>query len=66
MREQETALLKLGELFRDQKNAQGVAEVITLSRSFMSSTAKAKTAKLSMHQLTSLLCNKWLNLPRML
>jgi hypothetical protein len=29
------------------RNAKGVAEVITLSRSFMSSTAKAKTAKLS-------------------
>ena len=28
-------------------NAKGVAEVITLSRSFVSSTAKAKTAKLS-------------------
>ena len=30
--------------FRD---AQGLAEVVTLSRSFLSSTAKAKTAKLS-------------------
>lgn len=29
------------------RNAKGLAEVITLSRSFMSSTAKAKTAKLS-------------------
>lgn len=28
-------------------NAAGLAEVITLSRAFMSSTAKAKTAKLS-------------------
>ncbi|KAA1479492.1 proteasome regulatory particle subunit [Dentipellis sp. KUC8613] len=46
VRHQETALVKLGELYRDQKNAQGLAEVITLSRSFMSSTAKAKTAKL--------------------
>ncbi|TFK63028.1 hypothetical protein BDN72DRAFT_848108, partial [Pluteus cervinus] len=46
LRDQENALLKLGELYRDQKNAQGVAEVITLSRAFMSSTAKAKTAKL--------------------
>jgi 26S proteasome regulatory subunit N6 len=48
LRDQESALIKLGELYRDQKNAAGVAEVITLSRSFMSSTAKAKTAKLSM------------------
>ncbi|KAI0064503.1 PCI-domain-containing protein [Artomyces pyxidatus] len=46
LRNQETALVHLGELYRDQKNAQGLAEVITLSRSFMSSTAKAKTAKL--------------------
>ncbi|THH13833.1 hypothetical protein EW146_g6436 [Bondarzewia mesenterica] len=46
LRDQETALVKLGELYRDQQNAQGLAEVITLSRSFMSSTAKAKTAKL--------------------
>jgi 26S proteasome regulatory subunit N6 len=46
LRDQETALVKLGELYRDQKNAKGLAEVITLSRAFMSSTAKAKTAKL--------------------
>ncbi|KAF5347989.1 hypothetical protein D9756_010151 [Leucocoprinus leucothites] len=46
LRDKETALVKLGELYRDQKNAQALAEVITLSRSFMSSTAKAKTAKL--------------------
>lgn len=46
LREQETALVKLGELYRDQKNAQGLADVITQSRAFMSSTAKAKTAKL--------------------
>lgn len=46
LRHQETALVSLGELYRDQKNAKGVSEVITLSRSFVSSTAKAKTAKL--------------------
>ncbi|KAJ4474675.1 PCI-domain-containing protein [Lentinula edodes] len=46
LRDQETALVNLGQLYRDQNNAAGVAEVITLSRSFMSSTAKAKTAKL--------------------
>ncbi|KAI1791724.1 PCI-domain-containing protein [Ganoderma leucocontextum] len=46
LRHQEAALVKLGELYRDQNNAKGVAEVITLSRSFVSSTAKAKTAKL--------------------
>ena len=66
LRHQESALVSLGELYRDQKyvtipapigaflilctlyrNAKGVSEVITLSRSFVSSTAKAKTAKLS-------------------
>lgn len=46
LRFQETALVKLGELYRDQNNAEGVAEVINKSRTFMSSTAKAKTAKL--------------------
>ncbi|KIJ45093.1 hypothetical protein M422DRAFT_29944 [Sphaerobolus stellatus SS14] len=46
-REQETALLKLGEIYRDQQNAEGLSEVILTSRAFMaSSTAKAKTAKL--------------------
>ncbi|GJJ07597.1 hypothetical protein Clacol_001800 [Clathrus columnatus] len=46
-REQEVALTKLGEIYRDEQNAAGLAEVILLSRSFMaSSTAKAKTAKL--------------------
>ena len=65
LKEQESALVKLAELYRDQKsvpkhpqipcgiltlsdrNANGLAEVITMSRAFMSSTAKAKTAKLS-------------------
>ncbi|KAH9900790.1 PCI-domain-containing protein [Cubamyces lactineus] len=46
LRHQEAALIKLGELYRDQSNAQGVAEVINLSRGFVSSIAKAKTAKL--------------------
>ncbi|KAI9568264.1 PCI domain-containing protein [Boletus coccyginus] len=46
LRDQEAAMIKLAELHRDQRNATGLAEVITLSRSFMSSTAKAKTAKL--------------------
>ncbi|KAH9848842.1 PCI-domain-containing protein [Lenzites betulinus] len=46
LRHQEAALVKLGELYRDQNNAQGVAEVINLSRGFVSSIAKAKTAKL--------------------
>ncbi|CDO75234.1 hypothetical protein BN946_scf184895.g14 [Trametes cinnabarina] len=46
LRHQEAALIKLGELYRDQKNAQGIADVIKLSRGFVSSIAKAKTAKL--------------------
>ncbi|KAF5317785.1 hypothetical protein D9619_012521 [Psilocybe cf. subviscida] len=46
LRDQEVALVKLGELYRDTKNAKGLAAVITQSRAFMSSTAKAKTAKL--------------------
>ncbi|KAI9068761.1 PCI-domain-containing protein [Trametes sanguinea] len=46
LRHQEAALIKLGELYRDQNNAQGIAEVINLSRGFVSSIAKAKTAKL--------------------
>ncbi|KAJ8583149.1 PCI-domain-containing protein [Rhizopogon salebrosus TDB-379] len=46
LRDQESALIKLAELYRDQKDATGLAQVITLSRAFMSSTAKAKTAKL--------------------
>ncbi|KZT69876.1 PCI-domain-containing protein [Daedalea quercina L-15889] len=46
LRQQDTALVKLAELYQAEKNAKGVAEVITLSRSFVSTTAKAKTAKL--------------------
>jgi 26S proteasome regulatory subunit N6 len=45
-KEQEDALIALGKLYRDEKNASGLAEVITLSRGFVSATAKAKTAKL--------------------
>ncbi|KAG6837134.1 hypothetical protein H0H93_014039 [Arthromyces matolae] len=52
LRDQETALLRLGELYRDQMNAKGLAEIITASRTFMSSTAKAKTAKLIRTLLT--------------
>lgn len=62
-RDQELALIKPAELYRDQKwvlqsllfyasltpdrDASGLAQVITLSRSFMSSTDKAKTTKLN-------------------
>ncbi|CAE6432419.1 unnamed protein product [Rhizoctonia solani] len=46
LRHQESALVKLGQLYQDNNNAQGLAELVTASRAFMSSTAKAKTAKL--------------------
>ncbi|WFD43457.1 26S proteasome regulatory subunit rpn6 [Malassezia psittaci] len=44
--EQEAALLRLGELHRDQQDAQALADTLRSSRKFMSSIAKAKTAKL--------------------
>lgn len=46
LRDQESALVHLGKLCRDRQDAPGLSQVITLSRSFMSSSAKAKTAKL--------------------
>jgi len=46
LRDQETALVKLGRLYRDEKNALALADVVRSSLAFMSSTAKAKTAKL--------------------
>ncbi|KAI0717636.1 PCI-domain-containing protein [Fomitopsis betulina] len=46
LRQQETALIKLAELYQSEKNAKGIADVIKLSRSFVSTTAKAKTAKI--------------------
>ncbi|KAG2108828.1 hypothetical protein BD769DRAFT_1675108 [Suillus cothurnatus] len=42
----QSASIKLAELYRDQKDGSGL-EVITLSRSFISSISKAKTATLS-------------------
>lgn len=46
LREQEAALIRLGELYRDTHNADALANIVRSSRSFMSSIAKAKTAKL--------------------
>ncbi|CAO1616579.1 unnamed protein product [Sympodiomycopsis kandeliae] len=43
---QEGALLRLGRLYRDTRNAAALAETIRSSRGFMASIAKAKTAKL--------------------
>ncbi|KAI9033772.1 PCI domain-containing protein [Phycomyces nitens] len=46
LREQELALIRLGEVYRDLKLPQELASLIRSSRPFMSSIAKAKTAKL--------------------
>jgi 26S proteasome regulatory subunit N6 len=42
----ESALVGLGELYRDQKRVDALAELVTQARSIMSSFAKAKTSKL--------------------
>jgi 26S proteasome regulatory subunit N6 len=42
----ETALTSLGELYRDNKKVNDLAELIKTTRSTLSSFAKAKTAKL--------------------
>ncbi|GAA5859944.1 hypothetical protein JCM1840_001808 [Sporobolomyces johnsonii] len=46
LRDKETAILKLGELYRDQPNADALAEVVRSSRPLVEHLAKAKTAKL--------------------
>ena len=46
LREYESALMGLGELYRDGKKANELAELVKTSRSTLSSFAKAKTAKL--------------------
>ncbi|KAF8338166.1 PCI-domain-containing protein [Cantharellus anzutake] len=46
LKDQESALIKLGQLYRDEKNASALAELVKTSRGFMSAAAKAKTAKL--------------------
>lgn len=43
----ESALLGLGELYRDHKKQKDLSELIKTSRQTVSSFAKAKTAKLS-------------------
>ncbi|KAL4880056.1 hypothetical protein BJY04DRAFT_208327 [Aspergillus karnatakaensis] len=45
-RDYETALVGLGELYRDEKKPREIAELIKTSRDSFSSFAKAKTAKL--------------------
>lgn len=44
----ENALVGLGELYRDNKRSEDLAELVKTSRSTLSSFAKAKTAKLGM------------------
>ncbi|EPE07400.1 26s proteasome non-atpase regulatory subunit 11 [Ophiostoma piceae UAMH 11346] len=46
IREYEVTLIALGELYRDQKNTNNLVELVTQSRTVLSSFAKAKTAKL--------------------
>ncbi|KAF5716989.1 26S proteasome regulatory subunit N6 [Fusarium mundagurra] len=45
-REYETALISLGELYRDEKNTQELVTLVKESRTVFSSFAKAKSAKL--------------------
>jgi 26S proteasome regulatory subunit N6 len=42
----ESALVGLGELYRDQKRVDALSELVTQARSVLSSFAKAKTSKL--------------------
>ena len=46
LRQYEVALTGLGELYRDTKKPNELAELVRTSRSVLSSFAKAKTAKL--------------------
>lgn len=46
LRQRELALTRLGQLYRDEKDANKLAEAVRSSRSLMASIAKAKTAKL--------------------
>lgn len=45
-RDYESALVGLGEVYRDERKAQEIAELIQTSRTTFSAFAKAKTAKL--------------------
>jgi 26S proteasome regulatory subunit N6 len=46
----ETALVSLGELYREQKRVDDLAELIRQTRSALSSFAKAKTSKLGLSE----------------
>jgi 26S proteasome regulatory subunit N6 len=47
VREFETALLSLGELYRDHKRTQDLANLIQQTREVLTTFTKAKTSKLS-------------------
>ena len=47
-RDYETALIGLGELYRDQKKANELAELVKTTRSELGDLPKAKTAKIGM------------------
>ena len=46
LQDYENALVGLGELYKDNKRSEDLAELVKTSRSTLSSFAKAKTAKL--------------------
>lgn len=46
LRDYENALMGLGGIYRDQKRPNDLSELVTTSRSTLSSFAKAKTAKI--------------------
>lgn len=52
LREYESALMGLGEIYRDTRKTDELAELVKSSTSSLSSFTKAKTAKLGMSNLT--------------
>lgn len=47
LKDQEQAIVKLAQLYRDQKDAPALADILKQSRTLVVNLAKAKTAKLS-------------------
>ena len=47
LKQQEQAIVKLAELYRDQRDASALADILRQSRTLVVNLAKAKTAKLS-------------------
>lgn len=58
LKDYESALMGLGELYRDQKKPKELSELVTSTRSTLSSFAKAKTAKIGKHSDGSRSCLK--------